>query len=81
MLFTNPREWAKGAVGSWWRLAFVTAGSIGFIIYAVYAAAEDGVRLGLGVAILPSMLQFYSLYALRRMYLQAIGAEVDKNAV
>lgn len=81
MLFENPREWTRSAVGSWWRFAFMAIGCVGLMIYAVYAAAESGLRSGLSVAALPIIFQLLFLYALRRMYLQAIGAESEREDV
>jgi hypothetical protein len=81
MLFSNPREWAKSAVGSWWRFAFMAVGNTAFILYAVYIAAESGLRSGLSIVVMPVLFQLMFLYALRRIYRQAIGAEALKSAV
>ena len=80
MLFTNPRQWTKGAVGSWWRFGFLTAVLGAISVYSVYVAAESGFRSGLVIALMPMMYQVMFLYALRRMYLQATGVEGVKSA-
>lgn len=80
MLFTNPRTWAQSAVGTWWRFGFIALANAGFIATAVYVAAESGLRAGLSAALMPLVFQLCLLYALRRMYRQATGAEIEKNA-
>ena len=75
MLFSDPRSWAKSAVGSWWRFASMATALPAFCVYAVFVAAESGFRSGLIIAITPIMFQLFFLYALRRMYRQATGAE------
>ncbi len=66
MLFEDPKEWTRSAVGSWWRFAFMAIGNIGLMFYALYVAAESGLRSGIFVAALPMMFQLLFLYALRR---------------
>jgi hypothetical protein len=81
MLFTDPRNWSKSAVGSWWRFCFMVIAMSGLSVYAVFVAAESGFRSGLIVALMPIMFQVFFLYALRRMYHQATGEEGATSAV
>lgn len=81
MLFSNPRKWTESAVGSWWRFAFMAIVNTTFILYAVYVASDSGLRSGMSVVLMPVIFQLFFLYALRRMYRQAIGAEVVKSGV
>ena len=71
MLFTDPRNWTKSAVGSWWRFAAMAITLSVMFVYAVFVA----------VALMPIMFQIFFLYALRRMYRQATGAEGGNSAV
>lgn len=80
MLFTNPRKWTHGAVGTWWRFLLVAIFTVGLTIYAPYVAAESGLKSGLAAALMPIMFQLMFLYALRRMYRQAVGTEGAKGA-
>lgn len=80
MLFTNPRKWTHIAVGTWWRFTFMTIANAGFLANAVYVASDSGLRAGLAAALMPLGFQLLFLYALRRMYRQAIGAESEKIA-
>ena len=75
MLFTDPRNWTKSAVGSWWRFWFMATILSAMSVYAVFVAAESGFRSGVIAVLMPLMFQFFFLYALRRMYRQATGAE------
>ncbi len=79
MLFTHPRAWARSAVGSWGRFAFMALATAGFTVLAVYLAAEDGLRTGLAVALFPVLLQLQLLYALRRLVRQASGLDVTSE--
>ena len=81
MLFTDPRNWTKSAVGSWWRFWLMAIILSGLFVYAVFVAAESGFRSGLVVALMPMMFQLFFLYALRRMYRQATGEERAVSAV
>ena len=67
MLFRNPRKWAYSAVGTWWRFAAMAVANTAFLVNAVVAAAESGLRSGLLAALLPLMFQLAYLYALRGM--------------
>lgn len=81
MLFTHPRQWARSAVGAWWRFALIAVANAALLFHAVYVAAESGLRAGLAAALMPLLFQLLFLYALRRMYRQAIGAEAEVHAV
>ena len=78
LLFTEPRKWTQRAVASWCRFGFIAAAEAAFIIYAVYVAAESGLRSGLAAAVMPIWFLFLILYALRRMHLQAMGTEAGR---
>jgi hypothetical protein len=80
MLFTNPRQWTRSAVGSWWRFTFVAIANAALLVNALYVAANSGMQSGLAAALFPLLFQLFFLYALRRMYRQAIGAEAEQRA-
>jgi len=75
MIFNDPRSWTRSAIGTWWRFAFIAIANAGFLVNAVYVAADSGFRSGLAAAFMPLVFQLLFLYALRRMYRQATGAE------
>lgn len=66
MLFTDPRTWTKHAVGSWWRFALMATILSAWSVYAVFVAAESGVRTGVVMSLTPIMFQLFFLYALKR---------------
>ena len=75
MLVSNPREWAKAAVGSWWRFGFMAVCLIGIQVQVVVAAMDGSLRSGLISAAIPTMFQLMFLYVLRRLYRQLAGQE------
>jgi len=78
MLFSNPKRWAKAAVGSWWRFWLMGALLIFMQVQATVAAMDGGLRSALIAALMPSMFQVMFLYALRRVYRQAAGEEPNR---
>lgn len=80
MLFTDPRKWSHSAIGTWWRFRFIAFANAGLLANAVYVAADSGLRSGLGAELMPLVFHLLFLYALRRMYRQVVGAEVDRSA-
>lgn len=78
MLVSNPREWARAAVGSWWRFAFMAICLVVIQVEAVLAAHNSGLLSSvLMSALMPTMFQGMLLYALRRLYRQASGEEAS----
>ena len=80
MLFSNPREWARASVGSWWRFGFMAICLVAIQVQAVVAAHNSGLLSSVLIsALMPTMFQLMFLYALRRLYRQATGAEAASS--
>ena len=67
-LFSDPRSWTGSMVKTWTRFWLIGALLALNVLLLVYAAAEDGIRSGLAASVFMISLQFYFLYALRRLY-------------
>ena len=80
MLFTDPRNWTKSAVGSWWRFWLMAITLTLLSVYAAWVASDSGFRSGVIVLAMPMMFQLFFLYALRRMYRQVTGEERSNSA-
>jgi hypothetical protein len=80
-LFSNPRGWTGHLVKSWFRFWLTWAGLTAIIAYAIFQAADSGVRSAFGLSLFIVVMQFYMLYALRRLYFEAEGKARAVNAV
>lgn len=67
-LFTDPRSWTGSMVKTWTRFWLMGVLLALNVLLLVYAAAEGGFRTGLAASASIICLQFYFLYALRRLY-------------
>ena len=67
-LFSDPRSWTGSMVKTWTRFWLMGVLLALNVLLLVYAAAEGGIRSGLAASVFMIGLQFYFLYALRRLY-------------
>jgi hypothetical protein len=69
-LFADPVSWSGSMVKSWWRYWLFSAFLTIAIAYAVYESATDGWKAAGGIVIYLGGMQFFMLYAPRRLYLK-----------
>ena len=80
-LHSDPRGWAGSMVKTWPRLVLMATLHIAFIWFAVYMAADSGLRSGLIASLYIALMQVFLLYALRRLYFDGQSKGVGSNAV
>ena len=74
-LISDPVAWSGSMVKSWWRYWFFSAFLTVAIAYVAYVTATDSWKAAVGIVVYLGAMQFYMLYALRRLYLKVAGTK------
>ena len=75
-VFQDPLKWSASIVSSWVRFSACGAFFVVALAYTVHVAASSGWRPAMGIVVFLAAFQLLILYALRRLFLKALGQDI-----